>query len=265
MIAVIAASAAMGVLASRVMWAAESEKSPVLGPRTVKGLSAERSTGVGHEFYFAALEESASKNLQPLALLMIDGNRDGRFVLFPHENHKRELGGEGSCATCHHQSMPFDQNTSCHECHRDMYETTDIFEHAFHIEKLHGDPGCVRCHPNDSAVKTRQTSTGCVECHTEMFVADSRVKTPAGGTTGFAPGYMNVFHELCIECHRERSAEKPQSFGDAFDRCDGCHGIMDGSNLLAFGPYAQPSSLSTAREGSNAIQGYQKLGSYRGL
>ena len=265
LIAVIAASAAMGLLASRVMWAAESERSPVLGPRTVKGLSAERPTGLGHEFYFAALKESASVNSQPLELMMIDGNRDERFVLFPHEEHKHELGGERSCAKCHHQNMPFDKNTSCHECHRDMYEPTDIFEHAFHIEKLHGDRACVQCHADGSAAKTRQTATACAECHADMLVAGSRVETPEGKTTGFAPGYTDVLHELCTKCHQEKSAEKPQAFGDMFARCAGCHGTMDGSNLLAFGPYARPPLLSTARVGSNAFQRYQKLGSHRGL
>jgi len=265
LIAVLAASVAMGLLAGRTIWGADSRTSPVLGPRTVTGLSTERSGGSGHDYYFAVLKESASTDAQPLELLMIDGNRDGRFVLFPHENHKRKLGDEHSCVTCHHQNMPFDTNTSCHECHRDMYEVTDIFEHAFHVDKLPGDSGCARCHADDSVVKVRQTATACADCHTDMFVAGSRIETSEEEATGFAPAYMDVLHELCIGCHQERSAQEPQALGDAFARCDGCHGVMDGSNLLTFGPYTRPPVLSTAKEGCNALEGYQKLGAYRGL
>jgi len=149
--------------------------------------------------------------------------------------------------------MPFDKNTSCHECHRDMYEATDVFDHAFHIEKLDGNHGCGRCHADSAAVKTRRTAAACVECHTEMAVPGSRVKTPEGGTTGIAPGYMDVLHELCIGCHKEKSEEKPEEFGLAFARCDNCHGMMDGSNLEALEPYAMPPSFSIAREGMNDL------------
>lgn len=255
MIAVIVASAAVGLLTDGVISGGETENTPVLGPRTVKGLSAERPTGLGHEFYFAELSNPAPMDLPPLALLMIDGNRDGRFVLFPHENHKIKLGGDQSCAMCHHQNLPFDANTSCHECHRGEYETTDIFDHAFHMEKLQGNSGCVRCHPAEADVKSRQTATACAECHADMFAAGSRVEMPEGGTTGLAQGYMNVLHELCIGCHRERIAGEPEAFGSAFARCDGCHGVMDGSDLLEFGPYAQPPPLlSEARKRSGDVQ-----------
>jgi Ni/Fe-hydrogenase subunit HybB-like protein len=265
LIAVIAASAAVALLADNVFWGSDSAQSPVLKSRTVKGVSVERSAGPGHEFRFVELEEAAPVDVQSLDLLMIDGNRDGRFVLFPHESHKRELGGENSCEKCHHQRMPFDENTSCHECHRDMYETTDIFDHAFHIEKLQGDPGCVECHADDSTVKTRKMATACSKCHTNILVNGSRVETPEGGTMGLAPGYLDAMHELCIECHRERIAEEPQLCGDAFARCDGCHGIMDGTDLMEFEPYAQSFLISATRKDSNVIKGHQKMGSYRGL
>jgi Ni/Fe-hydrogenase subunit HybB-like protein len=257
LVAVIVASAAIGLLANGVISGDETENTPVLGPRTMNGLAAERSAGLGHEFYFAKLENPHSTDLPSLLLLMIDGNRDGRFVLFPHENHKNKLGGNDSCATCHHQNLPFDANTSCHECHRKEYEMTDIFNHAFHIEKFNGNSGCVKCHADSNSAKSRQSATACAECHADMLAINSRIKTPKGETAGFAPGYMDVLHELCVECHKDRIAGEPSAFGDAYARCDGCHGVMDGSNLLEFGPYVQPVRLSTARrEGSNDSQRY---------
>ena len=265
LIAVIVASAAIGLLAYGVISGDETENNPVRGPRTMNGLSTERSTGLGHEFYFTKLVNPDSTELSALPLLMIDGNRDGRFVLFPHENHKILLGGKDSCETCHHQSLPYDANTSCHECHRKEYEMTDIFNHTFHIERFNGNSGCVKCHADTDSVKSRQSATACAECHADMPAADSRVKIPEEGTTGFAPGYMNVLHKLCVECHKDRIAGEPSAFGDAYARCDGCHGVMDGSNLLEIGPYAQPSRLSTESEDSNDIQRYQKVGSHRGL
>lgn len=254
LIAVVFASIAIGLLAGQTIAGDDPEVSPVLGPRAIKGLSVERPTGKGHEFYFAEFAESASMDLQSLALLMVDGNRDGRFVLFPHENHKIMLGGESSCVKCHHQNMPFDANTSCHECHRDMYETTNIFDHTFHIEKLNGNSGCVQCHSDPSAVKERPMTTACAECHVEMQAVDSLVKIPEDGTTGFAPGYADVLHGLCVGCHREKAAMHPESVGPEYGRCDGCHGIMDGSNLQASGPYASLPLSADKRKVSYASQ-----------
>ena len=247
LIFVAAASVALGLVGNQVISADQLDGSPVSRARTVQGLSAERPAGLGHDFALAQLANPVSTGSQPVTLLMIDGNRDGRLVLFPHDNHVKKLGEEDSCVTCHHQNMPFDRNTSCHECHSDMYDTTDIFDHAFHVDKLDGNRGCVRCHAEDSAVKARATATACVECHAGMLVSGSRVEVPDGGTTGFAPGYMDVLHKLCIGCHQEKRDKEPDRFDAAFGRCDGCHGIMDGSDLEALEPYVETPSLSIAR------------------
>ena len=78
-----------------------------------------------------------------LPLLLIDGNRDGNLVLFDHDGHTAHLGEARSCVLCHHQNLPFDRNTSCFQCHRDMYETSDTFDHGSHVEQLGGNAGCV--------------------------------------------------------------------------------------------------------------------------
>jgi hypothetical protein len=87
-----------------------------------------------------------------------------------------------------------------------------------------------------------------------MTISEARIEAPKDGMTGLAPGYMRVMHTLCIECHKEKQAEKPQEFGTAFARCDGCHGIMDGTKLKALEPYVEPSSLSLAKETPHAAQ-----------
>jgi len=218
------------------------ELTPVKQARTVDGVAHQRPDGAGNQYLLAEFSPRTSAGPGVSHLLMIDGNRDGRFVLFPHELHKEKMGGEASCAKCHHQHVPFDKNTACSVCHADMYETTDIFEHDLHVDKLGGNAGCVRCHADASAPKTRSTATACKECHADMNVAGARIKTPDGGLKGFAPGYMEVMHTLCVECHKEDSAAKPNAYGAAFARCDGCHGLMDGSNLTALEPYVQVSS-----------------------
>ncbi len=236
---VFAAAFTFALLPEAARSGSEPELTPVMGARRVEGVEQVRKDTMDHAFLLSALTADAAARGEVVPLWMIDGNRDGRFVLFPHDEHVEELGGEGSCVQCHHQNMPFDDNTSCHECHRDMYELTDIFEHVFHVGKLGGNDGCVRCHADASAAKTRDTVVSCAECHADMPVAGSRVGLPEGGTTGMAPGYMDVMHGLCVDCHKEEKEEHPQSFGDAFGRCDGCHGIEDGSSLETLGPYAQ--------------------------
>ncbi len=242
---VTAAAVTFALLPDQARFGADPERTPVWRPRTVYGVAHERPDNSGSYFVFADFSKPARQSDATVRLVMIDGNRDGRFVLFPHDRHIEKFGGEQSCRVCHHQNMPFDTETSCQECHADMYEPTDIFDHALHIEKLEGNRGCVRCHADCSAVKTRRTSTACRECHAGMAVSGSRIEVPDEGTTGVAPGYTDVMHRLCIECHKEKRAEQPEAFADAFGRCDGCHGIMDGSDLKASEPYIQTRLLLT--------------------
>ena len=83
------------------------------------------------------------------------------------------------------------------------------FNHAFHVETV--DNGCESCH---------------------FFRED--------GSFSGAPKLAQ-----CIDCHEETRREDPKAYGAAYARCDGCHGIMDGSDLKAFEPYSQPTPGST--------------------
>jgi hypothetical protein len=38
--------------------------------------------------------------------------------------------------------------------------------------------------------------------------------------TGFAPGYMDAMHGLCINCHKEEAQKQNKPH---YDRCDICH------------------------------------------
>ncbi len=228
-----------GILISQTLWGLEPLRTPVSAPRAVEGAAMARADGPGHLFTFAGLEGTKATASEPMRLTMLDGNRNGRLVLFPHDEHTEELGGEASCALCHHQNKPFDENTSCHECHSDMYEVSDTFAHAYHADKLGGNDGCVKCHTSSSGAKTRETAVACAECHEDMLVSGSRVASPEGGMRGLAPGYMDALHKLCIDCHKEKKTENPTAYSKAYTRCDGCHGGMDGSDLETLGPYAK--------------------------
>ena len=238
MIASATACIAAGILISQTLWNLQPLQTPVQGPRTAQGIATARTDGPGNLFVLAGLKDTSADTAKSLPLTILDGNRNGRLVLFPHKEHESLLGDAASCAVCHHQNKPFDSNTSCHECHSDMYEATDTFEHMYHVDKLGGNDGCIQCHTDSTSAKTRDTAVACSECHADMVVPGSRVAVPASGLSGFAPGYMDAMHGLCIGCHKEEKAAQPESFDASFDRCDGCHGIMDGSALESMGPYA---------------------------
>lgn len=244
LIFVACAAATVGLLPEGASFSPPPERTPVVAPRTIEGFIQKRSDDPGHDLLLSAPTNPGELDSERTPLMILDGNRDGRFVLFTHERHIKELGDDASCAQCHHQNMPFDENTSCYECHRDMYEITDIFDHSSHIRAL-GDSGeddsCVQCHPATAAVKTRETSKACVECHTDMVVAESLVKPPPEGLSGFSAGYMDAMHESCIPCHEEGVAEdekqQTKEFAASFARCDGCHLDLDGSHLRQRSPY----------------------------
>jgi Ni/Fe-hydrogenase subunit HybB-like protein len=182
-------------------------------------------------------------------LVIIDGNRNGRLVAFPHELLRDKLGGEASCVLCHHQALPFDQNTPCYECHRDMYLTTDLFNHSVHIAHLDGNSGCVQCHSDGAKAKTRETAKPCKECHQKMALAGSLI-SPEKETEGRAVGYMEAMHGLCIGCHKQRLEEAPQDYRRDFADCGCCHRDIDGTQFRRMSPYvaSKDDSASTPKQ-----------------
>jgi len=232
--AVLAAAVTAAFLAADVFSGTHSPGTPVSAARTLDGWIQDRGDGVGagqvvwtrRKLSPAAPGHDAS----PVVLLAIDGNRDGRLVLFPHDRHKVLLGEQDSCDKCHHQNMPFDKNTSCCECHRDMYTLADIFDHDFHIDKCRGNAGCIECHEreNQAKWKDRDTARACVECHQDMTVEGSLIEPPPPEKRkGIAAGYMNAMHELCVDCHRQKVTESPQQYGSDFAECANCHRDAD--------------------------------------
>jgi hypothetical protein len=178
----------------------------------------------------------AVANPQPATIKLIDGNQNWRFVAFAHDDHVKQLGGVDSCRLCHHQNIPFDQNTSCARCHRDMYEVTDTFDHNWHARKLGDNQSCAKCHPADVARKARDTALACWQCHGDMVVPGAIVPATAAGLKGKAPGYMDAMHGLCIRCHTEIRQKQPERYAD-FDRCDVCHREFRDQQHKQMAPY----------------------------
>jgi Ni/Fe-hydrogenase subunit HybB-like protein len=214
------------------------QATPVHAPMIMNGLLAAHSADLTPPLHGISLQPpgQASGRTGAMQFLILDGNRNGRLVAFPHQALCNELGGEASCVLCHHQALPFDQNTPCYKCHRDMYLETDLFNHYTHIAQLEGNSGCSQCHTDDSKTKTRETARPCKECHQSMALAGSVVPLEKE-TKGKAPGYMEAMHGLCVTCHKRRLAENPQKYPRGFADCTVCHRDINGSQLHRMSPY----------------------------
>ena len=55
--------------------------------------------------------------------------------------------------------------------------------------------------------------------------------------TGFAAGYMDAMHGLCIKCHEEKVEKEPAVFDPEFARCTSCHRDANGSGLREMAPH----------------------------
>jgi hypothetical protein len=173
-------------------------------------------------------------------VLLIDGDRAGASVRFDHRQHEEKLGLDESCDQCHHLALPMDQDTPCSSCHRDMWSTTDIFDHDGHVrdlERFGARNACAACHMVSGRPPARETASTCtVEgCHRHqlaLYRERSRIQPEDETRTRIAVGYMDAMHGLCIECHKERGPElgRPQH-GD----CATCHRHAPGieSTILA--------------------------------
>ncbi len=224
LIVVITAALTVGILPADAVFGPIPRANPVSPARTVDALAIRVEGEPGRLYAVPGLggpdAVPAGAGQAAVKLMLINGNRDERWVPFDHAGHIHELGGDSACGLCHHQNVPFDENTSCHQCHRDMYEITDTFDHAFHVAKVGGNKGCVECHGDAPARKTRQTAKTCQACHAEMIVEGSRIPAPEQGMTGFAPGYLDAMHGLCITCHDNVAQKRDRPH---HGRCDTCH------------------------------------------
>lgn len=215
---------------------AEPRRTPVAPPRTIDGITVSRANGKGNFLRFAlnAGPTSPAPDRKPLAT--IDGNRDGRLVLFDHDSHAEREGGNTACGTCHHLNMPFDRNTSCYECHRDMYEPTDLFEHELHVRKLGGNDGCVECHAEGQEAKTAETATPCSDCHeVETGIRDPIIAVPDDRWAA-ASSYVDAMHGLCISCHQRKLDQSPAEHPGEMDQCRHCHDTDNATRLQQLAP-----------------------------
>jgi Ni/Fe-hydrogenase subunit HybB-like protein len=208
---------------------------PVFPARTVEGNSVARQDGAGQALVLVERDGDTPDDPARLPLLMIDGDRNQDMVLFNHAGHVDRMGGDTSCVVCHHLNMPLDQNTSCHECHRDMFEPTSLFDHASHVNALDGNRSCAECHRDYASVKRYQTATACAECHPHTTVADHVIDAP-NDRWQEAVGYVNAMHGLCVTCHQKSVEQSPDKYTTALERCDNCHDVDRTTALRLMSP-----------------------------
>jgi Ni/Fe-hydrogenase subunit HybB-like protein len=169
------------------------------------------------------------------ASLRIDGNEGGVATAFPHDEHKDRLGGDSSCQTCHHLSMPGDETTPCSRCHTHMVEPTRIFDHDRHQvlvaeeEELRGvfpvNQSCAVCHTAGQA-KTASSAKGCLECHGDD-TGWKEIDAPTADLT-WAVSYLEAMHGTCAGCHEEEAQENDRP---ELRDCSTCHQSLEPRNL----------------------------------
>ena len=192
---------------------------PVEGPRSVDAFIRDTDEAGPRELALAA-----SADLNSTRVLMLDANRDGDVVLFDHDDHAERLGGDRSCETCHHLTKPLDENTSCFECHTDMYEPRSVFDHDLHVLRLDGNEGCTQCHGEGAEVKSYETVTECSECHRNEISERAFLQAPPN-RWGEAVGYMDAVHNLCVDCHEREALKAPAQNPEGLDQCRTCHDV----------------------------------------
>ncbi len=158
--------------------------------------------------------------------LLIDGNRNGYGVMFPHKFHGDSI--KIACGKCHHLNKPKDKNTQCFECHNDMYLTGDAFRHDWHTSAQGANLNCFECHKHN--VNKGEEFRGnmaaitklCLKCHNDLFPADVKVKILK---TYVTLSYTDAMHKLCINCHKERLAADSllRKSKPGLALCSNCH------------------------------------------
>jgi len=202
----------------------------------------------GFGFALISGESSSSKGLVKTPVhrarggdtLWIDGNIDGFGAILTHRSHMKgcfrgpdcaschtdepnfpdnhtvgQSASDPTCARCHHMNLPRDKNTACSTCHRDMYQTTDAFGHAWHSSRQGANLTCADCH-TQGKIKSAENAKACTDCHSDLV--------PEGSSISFthyqAIGYVEAMHRLCIKCHNM----KAEIVGDTeLARCSTCH------------------------------------------
>jgi len=206
---------------------------PLVAARTKYSLAFVLAASIG--FAFLSGEPAASRGMDPTPshearggdTLWIDGNLDGYGVAFQHTAHQERNGGDTSCALCHHMNLPRDKNSSCAECHSDMYQPQDAFKHDRHASATGGGLACLECHRSGEP-RTAATASTCSSCHEDLVPEGAFVRVQQY----MALGYADAMHQRCIGCHTDKAAEmvKPE-----LAQCAMCHqetrSFVDSKNL----------------------------------
>ncbi len=157
-------------------------------------------------------------------VLIIDANRSGEAVVFPHRKHqdafqeKYGITKEETCARCHHLSLPNDHNSVCRSCHRDMALPTPIFDLERHLPRFEDEAQLAKFQAFDPESRD-DTFAACMMCHEKTMAGlESYRKT---GFSYQARGFEAAMHGECMTCHRleEKDPADPYSTGN----CLGCH------------------------------------------
>jgi hypothetical protein len=167
------------------------------------------------------------------AVLRIDGDRTGVSTLFNHADHQHRLGGDNSCAACHHISLPGDRSTPCSRCHRDLVRPTDIFDHHGHMESIAArEPlrgpnafnfSCKSCH-TDGVAPCSNSAKNCVDCHIEDMWLTAGSTPDSSASLFLACSYQQAMHRNCVPCHEDEQLNNPQNAGLA--DCGACHSSL---------------------------------------
>jgi hypothetical protein len=229
--ATVGAALAFALLSNVSRTEAQLKRTPVLPPLSIDTVADLGSHGNTPPAVVSNLSPA------PVGRFVVDGNRNGRLVIFNHAEHSQRLGGDDSCGACHHLNRPFRWNTPCRDCHRDMYRSTDTFSHSSHVNSLEGNQGCVRCHDPADPVKSRATASSCDSCHLADRGHSLLKLVSEEKTFGIAPSYMAAMHGLCERCHQQMVEDNPTDYEAYLGECRACHRQVDGIYLRQLGPY----------------------------
>jgi len=222
---VAAVAASFACLSDDAVFGVEPVATETSGPRRVQVAKHDRDGAA--PFTVVSRDNVAATPADGITMaLMIDGNRNGRYVLFDHDAHlTRVEGGQQACVRCHHMNKPLDSASSCYECHSDQYLEVDLFDHRIHEDRNGGNTGCSKCHPGADAPRVKASTPKCTTCHPNMRPGNTRVHVADDEMRDHPSGYMQAMHGLCIECHRERKPTLPAE-RQGIDQCAGCHGDL---------------------------------------
>ena len=229
---------------------------PVSPARSLEAVARDRNEG---KVLVLASAASPSPSDSARLVLAIDGNRDGRMVLFDHAAHEERAGGEAACGLCHHLELPLDRNTRCAACHRDMYEPTSTFSHRAHTRALPGDEGCSECH-EAGAPRTFQSATPCTACHTDtLAVSGSPIPAPHERWHD-AAGYLDAMHGLCVRCHEQVLADEPGAHPLTLAECRTCHDADLKRELERLAPQRREAALAPRGGGTQTRRAARPAG-----